>query len=201
MAAVLALVCAAYYAGAGETAALAGFAVCSAYAIQFRPESILVLPVAGTSDHGLGCEWSSRGRVAGDRLLFLALASVHIAHLFAVSTSIGERARHGSPSRMFVTTCASTDGSISPTSVSRRRSRCSRSSASRRPAFARERLAMALYFALYFGIDLVFYAGSYNYGADVRYSLLTYPPIAVFAGLGAARAYPSPDPLGLPRAP
>ena len=33
----------------------------------------------------------------------------------------------------------------------------------------------------------MFYAGSYNYGADVRYSLMTYPPIAVLAGLGAAR--------------
>src|SRR4029077_4575071 len=39
---------------------------------------------------------------------------------------------------------------------------------------------------LFFGIDLVFYAGSYNYGADVRYSLMTYPPLAVLAGCGAA---------------
>ena len=33
----------------------------------------------------------------------------------------------------------------------------------------------------------MFYAGSYNYGADVRYSLMTYPPIAVLGGLGAAQ--------------
>jgi hypothetical protein len=33
----------------------------------------------------------------------------------------------------------------------------------------------------------VFYAGSYNYGADVRYSLMTYPPLAVLGGLGASR--------------
>ena len=46
---------------------------------------------------------------------------------------------------------------------------------------------MALYFLLFFGIDLLFYAGSYNYGADVRYSLMTYPPLAVLGGLGAAR--------------
>ena len=46
---------------------------------------------------------------------------------------------------------------------------------------------MAMYFLLFFVIDLVFYAGSYNYGADVRYSLMTYPPIAVLGGLGAAR--------------
>jgi hypothetical protein len=33
----------------------------------------------------------------------------------------------------------------------------------------------------------LFYAGSYNYGADVRYSLMTYPPLAALAGLGVAR--------------
>ena len=40
---------------------------------------------------------------------------------------------------------------------------------------------------MFFGIALLFYAGSYDYGADVRYSLATYPPLAVLAGLGAAR--------------
>ena len=39
---------------------------------------------------------------------------------------------------------------------------------------------------LFFGVFLLFYAGSYNYGADVRYSLTTYPPVAILAGLGAA---------------
>jgi hypothetical protein len=47
-------------------------------------------------------------------------------------------------------------------------------------------MAMATYFLLFLAIDLVFYAGSYNYGADVRYSLLTYPPLAVLGGVGAA---------------
>jgi len=40
-------------------------------------------------------------------------------------------------------------------------------------------------FLAFFGVYLLFYAGSYDYGADVRYSLLTYPPLAVLAGLGA----------------
>jgi hypothetical protein len=51
----------------------------------------------------------------------------------------------------------------------------------------REGLSMALYFLAFFVVDLLFYAGSYNYGADVRYSLMTYPPIAVFGGLALAR--------------
>jgi hypothetical protein len=51
----------------------------------------------------------------------------------------------------------------------------------------RGRSVVLMYFALFFGIDLLFYAGSYNYGADVRYSLMTFPPIAILAGLGAAQ--------------
>ena len=48
------------------------------------------------------------------------------------------------------------------------------------------KVALMLYFLLFFGIGLLFYAGSYNYGADVRYSLMTYPPLVLLAGLGAS---------------
>ena len=51
----------------------------------------------------------------------------------------------------------------------------------------RARAAAALYFAIFWGVFLVFYAGSYNYGADVRYSLMTYPPLMLLAGLGLSR--------------
>ena len=49
------------------------------------------------------------------------------------------------------------------------------------------RLTLTCYFLLFFGIALLFYAGSYDYGADVRYSLATYPPLAMLGGLGLAR--------------
>ena len=74
--------------------------------------------------------------------------------------------------------------------VSDDRSRSSRSSGCRDGAAEAGRMAMAFYFLLFFGIDLLFYAGSYNYGADVRYSLVTYPPLAVLGGLGAGSARP-----------
>jgi hypothetical protein len=51
---------------------------------------------------------------------------------------------------------------------------------------ARRALWLPLWFVVSAGIYVLFYAGSYNYGADVRYSLLTYPPLALLAGGGAA---------------
>jgi 4-amino-4-deoxy-L-arabinose transferase-like glycosyltransferase len=45
---------------------------------------------------------------------------------------------------------------------------------------------LLLYFLAFWGIFLFFYAGSYDYGADVRYSLMTFAPMAMLAGLGCA---------------
>ena len=43
---------------------------------------------------------------------------------------------------------------------------------------------MLLWFLLFWGIFLFFYAGSYKYGADVRFALVCFMPLAVLAGLG-----------------
>lgn len=48
----------------------------------------------------------------------------------------------------------------------------------------RERLVIFLWFLYSWGIFIVFYAGSYDYGADVRFSLVSAPPLAIFSGLG-----------------
>jgi len=40
------------------------------------------------------------------------------------------------------------------------------------------------WFLLFWGIFLFFYAGSYKYGADVRFALVCFMPLAVLAGLG-----------------
>jgi hypothetical protein len=42
------------------------------------------------------------------------------------------------------------------------------------------------WFAYSWGIFLVFYAGSFNYGADVRFSVLSAAPLAILAGHGAS---------------
>ena len=49
----------------------------------------------------------------------------------------------------------------------------------------RQAAAAFCYFALFWVSYLFFYAGSYSYGADVRFSLMTYPGLALLAGAGA----------------
>jgi hypothetical protein len=48
----------------------------------------------------------------------------------------------------------------------------------------RTRVSLAAYFLPFWGIFLFFYAGSYNYGADVRYSLVSYVPVVLLGALG-----------------
>jgi hypothetical protein len=187
LACVAAVLCAAYYSRSGSRLGMIAVVISTAYAIQFRPESILILPVVA---------WIAWRRVQADlatpagwwaAVLFVALASVHVAHLYAVrnvgwgtdaarfswryiATNLPVNGRFYLADERFPTAIAllAVLGLIAPVSP-------------------RGRWAMAAYFALFFGIDLVFYAGSYNYGADVRYSLMTYPSLAVLAGAGAAQ--------------
>jgi len=51
----------------------------------------------------------------------------------------------------------------------------------------RQGVLMAAYALAFWSIFVFFYAGSYNYGADVRYSLMSYVPIAIAAGVGFSR--------------
>ncbi len=48
----------------------------------------------------------------------------------------------------------------------------------------REKGIVVIWFLAFWGIFLFFYAGSYNFGADVRFSLMSYIPIGVLAGFG-----------------
>jgi hypothetical protein len=47
-------------------------------------------------------------------------------------------------------------------------------------------LIPSAWFLAFWAIFLFFYAGSYNWGQNVRYSLSTYAPLAVLAGAGAS---------------
>ena len=66
------------------TAALGAAAVSAAYAIQFRPESLLVLPVAGLLAWPRLRDEIRHPRTWWVGFLFLGLVAVPVAHLFAV---------------------------------------------------------------------------------------------------------------------
>ena len=51
----------------------------------------------------------------------------------------------------------------------------------------RWRFFFAVWFLVFFGLFLFFYAGSYHYGADDRFALLIFGPLSILAGLGAAQ--------------
>lgn len=187
LACVVALLMAAAFSRSGSTMALAATAVATAYAVQFRPESFLIVPVIALLLGSTAHAGEIRHRRLWAVLLLMAtLLVVHAGHSAAVrdeswgTTSarlsfgyVPHNIQVNGPFYLrderfpFVFTLLAAAGLIRSTQV-------------------RERLCMALYFLLFFGMYLTFYAGSYNFGADVRYSVLTYPPIAVLAGLGAA---------------
>jgi hypothetical protein len=160
-----------------------------AYAAQFRPESILALAVAGAlviarAPAELRRPYLWVGMAGG-----VILLAAHLAHLYAVSGESwgtpGERvsmAYLGPNLRVngwFYFWDARFPGWYAVAAV------CG-------AAFGagplRSRLILAAYFALFWATYLSFYAGSYNYGADVRYSLMTYAPLAALAGLGLSAA-------------
>jgi hypothetical protein len=187
LACVAALLAAAWFVRSRSTLSLAGAAVAAAYAAQFRPESLLIVPVIGLLLWQRSREEFGRPRLWWAGLLFLALAAIHVGHMAAVRNegwgtpqerlSIAYLASNLRVNGWFYVGDArfpATYTLLAIVGLSGRRTEAGR-------------MAMALYFLSFFGIVLLFYAGSYDYGADVRYSLATYPPLTVLAGLGTAR--------------
>jgi hypothetical protein len=159
--------------------------VTSAFATQFRPESLLVVAVVivvvslhARDAFGQASWWWAAG-------LLLLLSVPNVLHLFAVRGepwgSSGDRL-----SLAYFWPNLKVNGlffldnarfpvvytALALVGVARR--------------FTRATLVAVVYFLLFWGVFLFFYAGSYDYGADVRFSLLGHPAAAMLAGLGAA---------------
>ncbi len=194
----LAVLTAVHYVRERSTLSLLWMIAAAAFAVGFRPESVLVLPLLGTV--GVVC---ARGELARERFwlalaLGLLLCSVAIGHMVAVG---GDRWGATGPSfaaqylwpnlkvnGMFylknvhfpaLYTCLAVMGLVV------------------RPT--RAGLLAAVWFFLFWGVFLFFYAGSYEYGTDVRYSLVSYAPLAVLAGRGASCLLEALEGLGLAR--
>jgi len=50
-------------------------------------------------------------------------------------------------------------------------------------------VAIGLWFAMAWGIFVLYYAGGYHYGASSRYGLISCAPVALFMGIGAAALF------------
>jgi hypothetical protein len=169
-----------------STISLAATGVVTAYAVQFRPECLLIVPVVALV--AWPAVWSelTRRRIWLTAVAVSLLLVVHIAHLYAVRNE-GWGTTDARLSLAYVGLNLAVNG---PFYLGDERFPVvftALAIAGVIAARSRTTLAIAAYFALFFGMYLLFYAGSYNYGADVRYSVLTYPPISILAGLGASR--------------
>lgn len=175
-----------------------------AFAFQFRAESILILLPLGLVVSLMAPRELLKERTYIFLLLLLALALPHIIHIYAVKGE-GWGAPGGAKfaleylkqnfavnslfylknSRfpLFFTFLFFTGLGI-PNLVIKQKA--GRTKTSLEAFFWREKSILIIWFLSFWGVFLVFYAGSYNFGADVRFSLMSYIPFAVLAGFGAA---------------
>jgi len=156
-----------------------------AFASQFRPESVLVLAAAGAVVFLLAPDLLRGRALWATALLTLALLVPQLAHTWAVrhegwgsseggkfsleyaKANLGPNVQYYAGGEDFprLFTALALLGLI-------------------RPGRTRESLSILVWFLLLFGIFVPFYAGSYRYGADVRFSLMSATPLAALAGAG-----------------
>lgn len=183
-----AMVAAVHYARRSTRSALAWVIALSAFALTLRPEAIVVIPLVGVALALLAPREFAGARLWTGAAVGLVAGLVPIAHLMVVrdeswgtegSRMSWEFAQANAPANFWfyladerfpaVVGAAAVVGLLSFDRV-------------------RERALLLAYFATFWLVYAFFYAGSYNYGADVRYSLMTYIPVAGLAGLGVVRA-------------
>ena len=156
-----------------------------AFACQFRPESGLVLGAAAAVVLFLARDLLRRQALWATALLILVLLVPQLAHTWAVrherwgsgdggkfslayaKANLGPNVRYYTGGEDFprLFTALALLGLL-------------------RPGRRRESLSILVWFVLFFAIFVPFYAGSYRYGADVRFSLMSAAPLAALAGAG-----------------
>ena len=178
--------------GEGSLLTAALLATTAAFAAYFRPESLLVYPVAAT------LLLAADRRFFEDRVtwaalaLSLALVTPNLLHLWSMHTEdwgatdgrrfdlafLGKNLTHNAG--YFVQghwfplagTVLALGGAIWLLFCHRRL--C---------------LGLLLWFLLSWGIFVLFYAGGYYYGASYRYAVVSAAPVAIFCGIGAAALF------------
>jgi hypothetical protein len=156
------------------------------FAIQFRTESVLIVPIVAAVILLYAPRELGRLRAWWAGLAALVLSAPHVAHVYAV--------RHEPWGAMGARL------SLEYLRANLRANGMFYLGDTRFPVLFtvlaviaviayRPRRAVvvpALHFVLFWGLFLFFYAGSYNYGADDRFSLISALPLAVVSGMGGA---------------
>lgn len=156
-----------------------------AFASQFRPESGLILVVAGASVLLVARELLTSRGLWATGLLTLALLVPQLAHIWSVRNERWGSSNSGKFALAYVSGNARTNvgyytgGEDFPRLFSALALLGLLS-----PGRRRESFSILVWFLLLFGIFIPFYAGSYRYGADVRFSLMSATPLAILAGAG-----------------
>jgi hypothetical protein len=159
-------------------------AVVSSWAAYFRPEAILIVAVVAAIVLLAARDEVRRPQFAWAAVLWLGLLVPAAAHLAAVRNE-----GWGSGGEPFsLLSFWNNLGTNSIFYVADRRFPVAITAlAIAGLSASRLTIMLVLWFGVFWGVFLFFYAGSYDYGADVRYSLMSYAPLAALAGIGAAR--------------
>jgi len=172
----------------GEAAASALLAALCAFACYFRPESLLVYPVALVLIHGSAPRALRDPDLWAGVLLSLVLLLPNVLHLWSMRTedwgaTDGRRfsmdflrANLESNGGYFLTgTWFPLAGTLMAVTgllwLFRRHAGAGR--------------ALLLWFLMSWGIFILFYAGGYHYGASSRYGVVSCAPVAALMGIGA----------------
>jgi hypothetical protein len=156
------------------------------FAVQFRTESALVVPVVAAVILLYAPRELGRLRTWWAGVATLVLSASHIAHVYAVRQEPWG-ARGARLSLDYLSGNLRTNGMfylgdarfpvlftvLAIVALLAYRPR-------------RAVVVPALHFVLFWGVFLFFYAGSYYYGADDRFSLVSALPLAVVSGMGGA---------------
>jgi hypothetical protein len=186
----LAMLATAAFVESRSTAALAWMIAASSWATCFRPEAVLILPVIAAVVLRHAREEIGRPRFLWVAVLWIVLLLPTVAHLAAVRNE----------------SWGSSGGRFSlPFFLNNLRTNTAFYAGDPRFPAVVTLLALAgvgvaraatmplgLWFGAFWGVFLFFYAGSYDYGADVRFSLMSYPPLAALAGIGMWRLLSRP---------
>ena len=191
----LALLSALIFVRSRETTALFLLAVMTAFAVQFRPESIMFLAVIGLVVLLWGRYALKRGEFYLLLAIFFILIIPHLVHLYSVK-DMG----WGSTGPKFSTEYFK--GNFKANALFYLKNirfplvftllfglgivlKAGKGESTHSTFHLGGKLVILIWFLLFWGIFIFFYAGSYNYGADVRFSLLSAMPLALLAGYGA----------------